>query len=254
MPNLSSFSLGPFFGWDESFLTARWLSGLRVMADQLQQGAALEQVQSVRLPGELYQQPTLAKPEAGVICKLKGGGGFAGGGAMALETPEESRQGLDPWGFSPPQSDQLLDWERIMANKRVGTYEMRMRLETGEVEPMHLGVTLSDFTEWAFPYILIMDEDTNWATWHEIEGCERVCHTDELEAFEKRSVHFLITKPLQKAQTYPAPPPPSAAYHTVSLPVWQDAYRLLDTVGFLDDDFCTPLGVYVTFAAWGERV
>ena len=35
---------------------------------------------------------------------------------------------FDPWGFSPPQSDQLLDWERIMANKRVGTLEMWVRL------------------------------------------------------------------------------------------------------------------------------
>ena len=26
---------GPFFGWEESPLTAGWLSGLRVMADQL---------------------------------------------------------------------------------------------------------------------------------------------------------------------------------------------------------------------------
>ena len=64
---------GPFFGWDESPLTAGWLSGLRVMADQLQQGASQEQVQSVRLPGDLYQQPTLAKPEACVVYKFKGG-------------------------------------------------------------------------------------------------------------------------------------------------------------------------------------
>ena len=64
-----------------------------------------------------------------------------------------------------------------MANKRVGTLEMRLRLETGEVEPTHLGVTLPDFTKWALPYILIKDEDTNWAWWHVIEGLERVCHT-----------------------------------------------------------------------------
>ena len=29
-----------------------------------------------------------------------------------------------------------------MANKRVGTLEMRVRLEAGDVEPKHLGVTL----------------------------------------------------------------------------------------------------------------
>ena len=38
-----------------------------------------------------------------------------------------------------------------MANKRVGTLEMRVRLEAGDVEPKHLGVTLPDFTEWARP-------------------------------------------------------------------------------------------------------
>ena len=65
---------GPLFGWDQSPLTAGWLSNLMVMADQLRQGASQEQVQSVRLPGVLYQQPTLAKPEAGVIYKFKGWG------------------------------------------------------------------------------------------------------------------------------------------------------------------------------------
>ena len=30
----------------------------------------------MRLPGVLYQQPTLAKPDVGVIYKFKGGGGW----------------------------------------------------------------------------------------------------------------------------------------------------------------------------------
>ena len=237
---------GPFLGGDESPLTTGWLSGLRVMVHQLQQGASQEQVQSVRLPGAVYQQPNLAKLEGGVIYKFKGG--FLGVVGQWLWKPwRKHAKVLDRWGPPPPpRSDQLLDWERVMANKRVGTLEMRMRLESGKVEPIHLRVTLPDFMEWALPYILIKDEDTNWGAWHEIEGVQRVCHTHELQDFEKRLVQFLITKPLQKAQTYPRPRR-SAAYHTVSLPVWQDAYRLLDTAGFLEDDFCTPLGVYVTY-------
>ena len=139
-----------------------------------------------------------------------------------------------------------------MANKRVGTWEMRLRLETGEVEPIQLGVTLPDFAEWALPYILIKDEDTNWAGWHDNEGLERVCHTDELPDHAKRPVQLLITKPLQKAQTYPRPPR-SAAYRIVSLPVWHDAYSLLDKVDFLEDDFRTPLGVYVASLLHGVR-
>ena len=93
-----------------------------------------------------------------------------------------------------------------MANTRVWTLEMRLRLETGEVEPIHLGVTLPDFTEWALPYILIKDEDIDWAAWHDIEGLERVCHKDEMRDHAKRLVQFLITKPLQKSQTYPCAP------------------------------------------------
>ena len=94
---------------------------------------------------------------------------------------------------------------------------MWLRLQSGEVEPIHLGVTLADFTEWALPYILIKDEDTDWAGWHEIEGLERVCHTLELPDHAQRPVQFLLTKPLQKAQTYPNPPPVSCLPHCVSV-------------------------------------
>ena len=95
-----------------------------------------------------------------------------------------------------------------MANKRVGTLEMRVRLEAGDVEPKHLGLTLPDFTEWALPYILIRDEDTGWAGWHDIDGLERVCHTQDLADHEQRPVQFLLTKPFRDAQTYSHPPPP----------------------------------------------
>ena len=81
---------GAFFGWEDSPLTASWLSGLRVMAAELRHSPSQEDVQKVRLPGVVYQQPTLAKPEVGVIYKFKGGGGVGGGGAVALETVEEA--------------------------------------------------------------------------------------------------------------------------------------------------------------------
>ena len=84
---------GPFFGWDQSPLTVGWLSGLRVMADELRQSPSQEDVQRVRLPGVLYQHPALAQPEVGVIYKFKGGG-VGGGGAVALETVEEACKSL----------------------------------------------------------------------------------------------------------------------------------------------------------------
>ena len=80
---------GAFLGWEDSPLTAGWLSGLRVMAAALRDYPSQEDVQKVRLPGVLYQQPTLAKPEVGVIYKFKGGG-VGDGGAVALETVEEA--------------------------------------------------------------------------------------------------------------------------------------------------------------------
>ena len=103
-----------------------------------------------------------------------------------------------------------------MANKRVGTLEMRVRLEAGGVEPKHLGVTLPDFTEWALPYILIRDEDTSWAGWHDIDGLERVCHTQDLADHEQRPVQLLLTKPFRDAQTYSHPPPVIWLPHCVS--------------------------------------
>ena len=67
---------GAFLGWEESPLTAGWLSGLRVMAAELQNFPSPDDVQKVRLPGVIYQQPTLAQKEVGVIYKFKGGGGL----------------------------------------------------------------------------------------------------------------------------------------------------------------------------------
>ena len=205
----------------------------------------------MRLPEVLYQHPTLAKPEAGVIYKFKGGG-LGVVGQWLWKPWKKHAKALDPWGFFPLQCDQLLNWERIMANRRVGTLEMRLRLETGEVEPIHLGVTLPDFTECALPYILIKHEDTNWVGWHDIEGLERVCHRDELPDHAKTPIQFLITKPLQKAQTYPSPPPVSCLPHCVPACV-EDAQSLLDKVHFLEDDFCTPLGLYVVSLLHGVR-
>ena len=82
-----------FLGWEESPLTAGWLSRLRVMAAELQNFPSPADVQKVHLPGVMYQQPTLAKKEVGVIYKFKGGG-VGGGGAVALETVEEACQSL----------------------------------------------------------------------------------------------------------------------------------------------------------------
>ena len=79
---------GAFLGWEDSPLTAGWLSGLRVMAAELRNYPSQEDVQKVRLPGVLYQQPTLAKPEVGVIYKFKGGGSYGYSNPMGYETSD----------------------------------------------------------------------------------------------------------------------------------------------------------------------
>ena len=94
--------LGPFFGWDQSPLTAGWLSGLRVMADEPRQSPSQEDVQRVRLLGFLYQQPTLAKPEVGVIYKFKGGG-LGVVGQWLWKPWRKHAKASDPWGSPPPQ-------------------------------------------------------------------------------------------------------------------------------------------------------
>ena len=81
----------------------------------------------------------------------------------------------------------------------------------------------------------------------------RECATQINCQTTRRGVYsFLSPKPSKRPKPIP-PPPRSAAYRTVSLPVWQDAYSLLDTVGFLEDDLCTPLGVYVASLLHGVR-
>ena len=87
---------GPFFAWDQSPLTAGWLSGLRVMAEQLRQGASEEQVQSVRLQRVMYLQPTLVKAEAGVIYKFKGWGLGVVGQWLRKQWKKHAKA-LDPW-------------------------------------------------------------------------------------------------------------------------------------------------------------
>ena len=139
-----------------------------------------------------------------------------------------------------------------MCNRRSITLEMQLQISTRNVTPLHLGVTLPDFTEWALPYILIKDEDTKGESWRDIEGLERVCHTNQLEEWEKRPVQFSFHKPLQHAQMY-VQAPWSAAYRTMDLRVWHDAYTQLENVHFLRDDFCTPLGVYVASLLHGVR-
>ena len=129
-----------------------------------------------------------------------------------------------------------------MANNGKSEVAVHVRDPLGNiVTPIPLGVTLPDFTEWALPYVLVEDDGQVVGDWG---GLERVAHTTCLQPWEVRLVQHLVAKPLQPKQKY-NDKDTVGSYRTIDLPLWQDAYSCLDSVGFLKGDFCTLLGVYV---------
>ena len=56
-------------------------------------------------------------------------------------------------------------------------------------------------------------------------------------------MQHVLGKPLFKKQKYDLKDT-VGLYRTIDLPLWQDAYSCLDSLGFLKGKFCTPLGVY----------
>ena len=69
------------------------------------------------------------------------------------------KRARDPWGYQPRSADELLDFERIMANNRKDEVSVSLRDARGNiVNTRLLGVILPDFTEWALPYVLVEDD------------------------------------------------------------------------------------------------
>ena len=56
-------------------------------------------------------------------------------------------------------------------------------------------------------------------------------------------MQHLVAKPLQGKQKY-NDGNRAGSYRTIDLPLWRDAYSCLDSVGFLQRDFCSPHGLY----------
>ena len=67
---------------------------------------------------------------------------------------KKNKRARDPWGYSPGGAEQLLDFERIMANTRKDDVAVHVRDSLGNVVTPHLlGVFFLDFPEWALPYV-----------------------------------------------------------------------------------------------------
>ena len=73
---------------------------------------------------------------------------------------------------------------------------------------------------------------------------ESVTHTTDLQPWVHRLLQHLAGKALFKKQKYEFKDT-VGRYRTIDLPLWQDAYSGLDSLGFLKGDSCTPVGVYV---------
>ena len=100
------------------------------------------------------------KVEEGTIYQL------GGVGALVVEALEKGKRARDPWGDGPGHADQVLDWERIMANTRNKALAMHVTDQLGNfVTPRSLGVTLLDFTEWALHHVLVEDDVQDVGDW-----------------------------------------------------------------------------------------
>ena len=168
--------------------------------------------------------------------------GGVGGGALAVDALEEGQEGTLTWGNAAGHADQLLDWERIMANTRSKAPPVQVRDPLGNiVTPPTLEATLPDFNEWALPYVLVQDDGKDVGNWG---GFERAAHTRELAQWEGRLVQHFVYKPLQAKHGY-SHGHKAGWCRTIDLGVWRDAYNYLDSLGFLKGDFCSPLGMYM---------
>ena len=90
-------------------------------------------------------------------------------GHWLLKPWRRHKRARDQWVYSPGSADQLLDFERIMANTRKDEVSVSVRDARGNiVQPRLLEVILRDFTEWALPYVLVEDdgqEDRGQGDW-----------------------------------------------------------------------------------------
>ena len=168
--------------------------------------------------------------------------GWGGEGHWLWKLWKKHNRARDPWGYFLGSADQLLAFECIMANTRKDDVVVHVTDPLrNTVKPHLLGVILPDFTEWALPYVLVEDDGHVVGDW---SGMQRVTHTTSLQPWEHRLLQHPARKPLFKKQKYDFKAT-VGMYRTIDLPLRQDTYSCLDSLGFLKGDFCTPILVYV---------
>ena len=113
--------------------------------------------------------------EVGVIDRVKEATIYRLGvcvvGHWLRKPSKKGKRARDPWGYAPGHADELLDFERIMANTRSKEVAVHARDPLGNiVTPIPLGVTVRDFTQLALPYVLVEDDrmlgpGVGWKGW-----------------------------------------------------------------------------------------
>ena len=229
---------GQFAQWTTHPTLGVWLQALHTMQWEAGSGTVSDTLELAGVPREAA---TVEKIVHGTIYRLAGGVV----GHWLWKPWRRHKRARDPWGYSPGSADELLDFERIMANTRKDEVSVSLRDARGNiVKPRLLGVILPDFTEWALPYVLVEDdgqEDRGQGDWG---GLVRVTRTSKLDVWEQRLVQHLVGKPLFYKQKY-SHKETVGTYRTIHLPLWQDAYACLDSLPFLCAELRTPIGVYV---------
>ena len=226
---------GRFTQWTTHPTPGVWLAAMHAVQWEAGSGTVSDTLQ---LAGVLREAATVERIVHGTIYPLAGGPV----GHWLWKPWNRHKRARDPWGYAPGSADQLLDFERIMANTRKDEVSVRVKGALGNiVKPRLLGVILRIFTEWALPYVRVEDNGQDSGDWG---GLVRVTYTSKLDLWERRIVQHLVGKPLYHKQKYQNQNT-VGTYRTIALPLWQDAYSCLDSLPFLCGDFRTPVGVYV---------
>ena len=229
---------GQFMRWTTHPTPGVWLDALHAVHWEAGSGTVRD---TIELAGVQREAATVDKSVHDTIYRLAGGGV----GHWLWKPWRRHKRARDPWGYSPGSADQLLDFERIMANTRKDEVSVSVRdARWNIVKPRLMGVILRDFTEWALPYVLVEDDGQENGGQGDWEGLVRVTHTSKLDLWEQRLVHHLVGKPLFYKQKYHNKDI-VGMYRTIHLPLPHDAYTCLDSRPAVCADFRTPIGVYV---------
>ena len=184
---------GRFTHWTNHPTPGVWMDALHAVQSEAGSGTVSD---TLELAGVLREASVVEKVVHGTIYR------FAGGVVRHwLWKPwKRHKRARDPLGCSPGGADQLLVFERIMANTRKDEVVVRVNDPLGKIAKARLlGVILPDFTEWALPYVLVEEDGQVVGDW---EGLVKVTHTTNPDPWEQRLIQHLAGKPLFHKQKY----------------------------------------------------